>query len=220
EGLPRLSAPARAQAQAWCCHRGRQHRRGPPGSAALPRSRAQRWRPLQEPRLRLRPRRHGSECADMKLAAFLSPGGDLTATIDLTRRAEELGYDSVWGTHGAGRHSFLVLAAYRAATTRLGLGNGVVLIYPRHRVLTGRAALGMVEARGRRARAGMVEGHKASVGGMRGLALAGPWTAMGEYVAVLRGACGSGAHFDGAMYHAHWTMALPTRLPAPPIYLA
>ena len=156
----------------------------------------------------------------MKLAAFLSPGGDLAATIDLTRSAEELGYDSVWVTHGAGRDSFVVLAAYGAATTRLGLGNGVVPIYPRHPVTMAQAALSLNEVTGGRFRLGIGVSHKASMEGMLGLTLARPLTAMREYVAVLRGAFGSGADFDGTMYHAHWTMALPTRLPAPPIYLA
>ena len=68
----------------------------------------------------------------MALAAYLNPGGDLAATIDCVKLSETLGYDSVWVTHGLGRDSFLVLAAYAAATSRIGLGNGVVPIYPRH----------------------------------------------------------------------------------------
>ena len=62
----------------------------------------------------------------MALAAFLNPGGDLAAAVDCVKLAETLGYDSAWVTHGLGRDSFLVLAAYAAATSRIGLGNGVV----------------------------------------------------------------------------------------------
>jgi F420-dependent oxidoreductase-like protein len=156
----------------------------------------------------------------MKLGAFLSPGADLGVTIDLARRAEDLGYDSVWVTHGAGRDSFVVLAAYGAATKRVGLGNGVVPIYPRHPVTMAQAALSLNEVTGGRFRLGIGVSHKASMEGMLGLTLTRPLTAMREYVAVLRGAFASGANFDGTMYRAHWTMALPTRLPAPPIYLA
>ena len=43
---------------------------------------------------------------------------------------------------------------------------------------------------------------------------------MREYVAVLRGALAGSAAFEGKHYRAHWTLALPTRPPAPPIYLA
>jgi len=158
--------------------------------------------------------------AALKRAAFLNPGRDLAAGVDLARRAEALGYDSAWVTHGSGRDSFLVLAAYGAATTRLGLGNGVVPIYPRHPVTMAQAALTLNEVTGGRFRLGIGVSHKPSMEGMLGLTLAKPMTAMREYVAVLRGAFGNGADFDGAMYHAHWTMALPTRLPAPPVYLA
>jgi F420-dependent oxidoreductase-like protein len=156
----------------------------------------------------------------MKLATFLSPGGDLSAAIDLVRRAEELGYDSVWVTHGAGRDSFVVLGAYGAAARRIGLGNGVVPIYPRHPVTMAQAALSLNEVTGGRFRLGIGVSHKASMEAMLGLTLAKPLTAMREYVAVLRGAFADGANFDGTMYHAHWTMALPTRLPAPPVYIA
>ena len=86
----------------------------------------------------------------LRRAAYLSPGQDLTAAVELARRAEALGYDSVWVTHGLGRDSFLVLAAYAAATTRVGLGNGVVPIYPRHPVAMAQAALTLAEmTRGR-----------------------------------------------------------------------
>src|SRR5258708_39340889 len=86
----------------------------------------------------------------MKTAAFLSPGSDLGAAVDLARRADTLGYDSVWVTHGAGRDSFLVLAAYGAVTTRAHLGGGVLPIYPRHPVATAQAALTLGEQTGGR----------------------------------------------------------------------
>ena len=41
----------------------------------------------------------------MKIATFLNPGQDLAVAIDLARRADALGYDSVWTTHGAGRYA-------------------------------------------------------------------------------------------------------------------
>ena len=62
----------------------------------------------------------------MRRAAYLTPGRDFATAVELARRAEALGYESVWVTHGLGRDSFLVLAAYGAATTRVGLGVGVV----------------------------------------------------------------------------------------------
>jgi len=156
----------------------------------------------------------------MKTAAFLSPGGDLGAAVDLARRADTLGYDSVWVTHGAGRDSFLVLAAYGAATTRARLGVGVLPIYPRHPVATAQAALTLSEQTGGRYVLGLGVSHRASMEQQLGLKLDDPLGLMREYVAVLRGAFGDGARFEGRHYRVQWSMAVPKRLPAPPIYLA
>ena len=156
----------------------------------------------------------------MRTAAFLSPGGDFSAGVDLARRADALGYDSVWVTHGLGRDSFLVLAAYGAATTRTRLGVGVLPIYPRHPITTAQAALTLAEQTGGRYILGLGVSHKASMEQQLGLKLSEPLGVMREYVAVLRGAFGDGARFEGTHYRVQWSMALPGKLPAPPIYLA
>jgi alkanesulfonate monooxygenase SsuD/methylene tetrahydromethanopterin reductase-like flavin-dependent oxidoreductase (luciferase family) len=156
----------------------------------------------------------------VKLGAYLSPGRDLASGVDLARRAEALGYDSAWVTHGVGRDSFLVLAAYGAATRRLGLGNGVVPIYPRHPVAMAQAALTLNEVTGGRFRLGIGVSHKASMEAMHGLDLKAPLGVMREYVAVLRGALGAGADFEGKHFRVKWSMGVPERPPAPPLYLA
>ena len=156
----------------------------------------------------------------MALAAYLNPGGDLAATIDCVKLSETLGYDSVWVTHGLGRDSFLVLAAYAAATSRIGLGNGVVPIYPRHPAAMAQATLTLSELSAGRFRLGIGVSHQAMMSGMLGLPLVEPLTVMREYVAVLRGALSGAAAFEGKYYRAHWSLALPTRPVAPPIYLA
>src|SRR5207244_10484053 len=112
--------------------------------------------------------------ATLRRAAFLNPGRDLAVGVDLARRAEALGYDSVWVTHGSGRDSFLVLAAYGAATTRLGLGNGVVPIYPRHPVAMAQAALTLSEMSGGRFRLGIGVSHKVSMESSLGITLREP----------------------------------------------
>jgi len=158
--------------------------------------------------------------ATLRRAAFLNPGRDLAAGVDLARRAEALGYDSAWVTHGSGRDSFLVLAAYGAATTRLGLGNGVVPIYPRHPVAMAQAALTLSEISGGRFRLGIGVSHKVSMETSLGLTLREPLAVTREYVAVLRGALGGTADFEGRHYKVNWTLAVPERPAAPPIYLA
>ena len=156
----------------------------------------------------------------MAIAAYLNPGADLSVTIDLARRAETLGYDSAWITHGLGRDSFLVLAAYGAATRRLGLGNGVVPIYPRHPIAMAQAALTLSEMTGGRFRLGIGVSHRASMESMLGLSLTDPLGVMREYVTILRGAFGTGVSFQGKYYRVTWSLGLPKPPPAPPIYLA
>jgi F420-dependent oxidoreductase-like protein len=156
----------------------------------------------------------------MALAAYLNPGADLGTSVELARTAERLGYDSLWVTHGLGRDSFLVLAAYGAATSRIGLGNGVVPIYPRHPVAMAQAALTLNEITAHRFRLGIGVSHAVSMEDMLGLRVVEPLAAMREYVAVLRGALGEGSDFSGRHYRARWAMAVPKRPPAPPIYLA
>lgn len=156
----------------------------------------------------------------MTLAAYITPGADLGAATELARSAERLGYDSVWVTHGLGRDSFLVLSAYGAATSRIGLGNGVVPIYPRHPVAMAQAALTLNEMTANRFRLGIGVSHAASMQDMLGLRIVEPLAAMREYVAVLRGALGEGSDFTGRHYRARWAMAVPARPAAPPIYLA
>ena len=158
--------------------------------------------------------------ASLRRAAFLNPGRDLAAGVELARRAETLGYDSVWVTHGSGRDSFLVLAAYGAATTRLGLGNGVVPIYPRHPVAMAQAALTLSELSVGRFRLGIGVSHRVSMETSLGLTLREPLGVTREYVAVLRGALGGTAAFEGRHYKVHWSLAVPERPPVPPIYLA
>jgi alkanesulfonate monooxygenase SsuD/methylene tetrahydromethanopterin reductase-like flavin-dependent oxidoreductase (luciferase family) len=137
--------------------------------------------------------------APLKRAAFLNPGRDLAAGIDLARHAEALGYDSAWVTHGSGRDSFLVLGAYGAATTRLGLGNGVVPIY-RVTVAMAQAALTLSEISGGRFTLGIGVSHTGEHGGLLGLTLREPLAVTREYVAVLRGALGGTAAFEGRHY--------------------
>ena len=82
------------------------------------------------------------------------------------------------------------------------------------------AALTLNELTGGRFRLGIGVSHQAMMSGMLGLGVVEPLTVMREYVAVLRGALSGAAAFEGKYYRAHWSLALPTRPPAPPIYLA
>jgi F420-dependent oxidoreductase-like protein len=153
-----------------------------------------------------------------RLGAFLSPRERLATATDLAHRAEALGYDSVWLTHGLGRDGFLVLAAYAHATHRIGLGTGVVPIYPRHPVAMAQEASTLMELSGGRFRLGIGLSHRPSMVDALGLDMGEPLAVMREYVAVLRGALEGQASFAGRYYRVRWTGAF--RAPAPPVLLA
>jgi alkanesulfonate monooxygenase SsuD/methylene tetrahydromethanopterin reductase-like flavin-dependent oxidoreductase (luciferase family) len=155
-----------------------------------------------------------------RTGAYLIPGADLHLVVDLAQRAEAWGYESLWVTHGYGRDSFLVLSAYAQATRFIGLGNGVVPIYPRHPVAMAQEALTLAELSAGRFRLGVGVSHRPTMEGSLGLDMGKPLEVMREYVAILRAALTGRVEHTGARYRVNWTSGLP-RLPGqPPILLA
>ena len=155
-----------------------------------------------------------------RTAIFLSPGADLPAAVDLARRADGAGYESVWVTHGIGRDGLQVLAAYAHAAPRVALGTGVLPIYPRHPVLLAQEALTLQEVSGGRLRLGIGVSHRSVMEGALGLDMGRPLEVVREYVAVLRQALTGRVEHAGPRYRVAWQSGVP-RLPAPPpIYLA
>src|SRR4029453_17045478 len=153
-------------------------------------------------------------------AIFLSPGADLAAAVDLARRADAAGYESVWVTHGVGRDGLQVLSAYAHPAPRVRLGPGVLPIYPRHPVLLAQEALTLQEVSGGRLRLGIGVSHRPVMEGALGLEMGKPLEAAREYVAVLRQAVTGRVQPTGPRYQVTWQSGVP-RLPSPPpIYLA
>ncbi len=155
-----------------------------------------------------------------RIAVFLNPGADLGQAVSLARRADGLGYESVWVTHGVGRDALLVLSAYGHVAPRVGLGTGVIPIYPRHPVLMAQEALTLSEVSGGRLRLGIGVSHRPMIEGALGLQMGRPLDDMREYVAVLRGALTGKVEHRGERYRVSWQLALPRVPAAPPILLA
>lgn len=149
-----------------------------------------------------------------RVGAYLLPRESLASAVALARTADDLGYDSAWVTHGLGRDSFVVLAAYAHATRRIGVGTGVVPIYPRHPVAMAQEAATLAEASGGRFRLGIGVSHRPSMAEALGLDMGRPLDVMREYVAVLRGALAGRCRFEGRYYRVAWDAAF--RPPAPP----
>ena len=155
-----------------------------------------------------------------RIALFLNPGADLGEALALARRADALGYESLWVTHGVGRDALLVLSAYSQVAPRAGLGTGVVPIYPRHPVLLAQEALTLSDVSGGRLRLGLGVSHRPMVERALGLDMGQPLAVMREYVTVLRGAFEGKVEHRGARYRVAWQSGLPRLPAAPPILLA
>jgi len=150
-----------------------------------------------------------------RTALFLNPGADLAPALALARRADSLGYESLWVTHGIGRDALLTLSAYAHVAPHAGLGTGVIPIYPRHPVLMAQQALTLADVSGGRLRLGIGVSHKSMMTDAMGMDMGRPLEVTREYVAVLRGALTGRVQHEGARYRVNWQSGL-TRLPAPP----
>jgi alkanesulfonate monooxygenase SsuD/methylene tetrahydromethanopterin reductase-like flavin-dependent oxidoreductase (luciferase family) len=155
-----------------------------------------------------------------RIACFINPGARLADAVELARRADVLGYDSVWTTHGGGREALLVLSAYGAVAPRVGLGSGVIPIYPRHPVLLAQEALTLADLTGGRLRLGIGVSHVPAMRDALGIDMGEPLAVMREYVAVLRGALTGRVRHEGARYRVSWQATLVSPPAPPPIYLA
>ena len=61
-------------------------------------------------------------------------------TLDLVRRAEDLGYESIWAGESWGFDSFTTLAWLAGQTTRIGIGTHVATMFSRTPAMTAQSA--------------------------------------------------------------------------------
>lgn len=70
--------------------------------------------------------------------------------VDVARRAEALGYDTVWAAEAGTNDAFGLLTACAAATSRIGLATGVLPIFTRTPALMAQSAATLQDASGGR----------------------------------------------------------------------
>jgi F420-dependent oxidoreductase-like protein len=120
------------------------------------------------------------------LGSFISVGKSLDQALERVKKADELGYDSVYVTHIAGRDSLTLLMAYAAATQNIKLGTGVLPIYSRTPVATAQQAATIDEFSGGRMVLGLGVSHAVTVENWYGTKIERPVAAMREYVEAVR----------------------------------
>src|SRR6266496_1028433 len=120
------------------------------------------------------------------IGAFISAGKSLDRTLDRVRHADELGYDSVYTTHIAGRDSLTTLAIYASVSERVRLGTGVVPIFSRTPAAMAQTAATIDEFSGGRMVLGLGVSHKITVENWYGAEISKPVTQMREYASIVR----------------------------------
>jgi F420-dependent oxidoreductase-like protein len=148
-----------------------------------------------------------------RLAVFNPAVKTLDESIGRAQTAERLGYESIWTSQlPDARDTSLVLAAYAAATKRVGLGTGVLPIYTRHPTAMAQMAATLDEMSGGRFILGIGISHKVTVESMWGMHLDSPVEAMREYVEIVRTSLREGScSIEGKYFTARWAYSAPRR---------
>lgn len=122
------------------------------------------------------------------------------------RRADELGYGTLWVPETVGREPFTLLGLLAAETSEIRIGTSIVGIWGHDAQTTRMAAMTLHEATGGRFVLGLGVSHPHLAQKLRGHTYERPLTRMREYVAAYRSAIYRGPMVEGA--------------PEPPILLA
>jgi 5,10-methylenetetrahydromethanopterin reductase len=124
--------------------------------------------------------------------------------VDLARRAEDEGVDSVWMAEGYyARDAFMPLVAIAAVTSRVELVTGVVNPYTRHPALLAMSFATLDELSQGRAVIGLGSGERHQIEGQMGYAPFKPVTAVKEAVEVIQGMLtGKALQYRGSVFRA------------------
>jgi F420-dependent oxidoreductase-like protein len=154
------------------------------------------------------------------IGAFISAGRSLDSALDRARLADELGFDSVFTTHIAGRDSLSLLMAYASVTERVRLGTGVVPIFSRTPASMAQTAATIDEFAGGRMVLGIGVSHKVTVENWYGARIEKPVTQMREYATSLRAIFRGEAPPEGEFFSTHFQFMGYAARPDVPIYIA
>jgi alkanesulfonate monooxygenase SsuD/methylene tetrahydromethanopterin reductase-like flavin-dependent oxidoreductase (luciferase family) len=154
------------------------------------------------------------------IGTFISAGRSLDDAIGRARRADELGFDSIYTTHIAGRDSLTVLTAYAAATERVRLGTGVLPIFSRTPASTAQAAATIDEYSGGRMVVGLGVSHKVTVENWYGAEITKPVTQMREYASIVKAIMRGEPAPEGEFFNTKFAFMGYSARPEIPVYIA
>jgi F420-dependent oxidoreductase-like protein len=154
------------------------------------------------------------------IGAFISAGRSLERALERVRTADELGYDSVYTTHVAGRDSLTLLMAYASVSERVQLGTGVVPIFSRTPVAMAQSAATIDEFSAGRMVLALGVSHQATVENWYGATISKPVTQMREYAAIVRAILRSEPPPEGEFFTTRFQFMGYEPRPGLPIYIA
>ena len=132
--------------------------------------------------------------------------------IAYARRAEQLGYGTLWVPETVGREPIALLALLAGGTDAINLGTSIVNIWGRDAQSARMAAHTIAEASGGRFVLGLGVSHPHLAEKLRGHRFARPLSRMREYIAAYRNAVYRGPTVDGAIEPPLMIAALRERM--------
>jgi 5,10-methylenetetrahydromethanopterin reductase len=121
----------------------------------------------------------------LRIGSLINVDTSLPNTVAELQKFADLGLDHAWAVQIFGPDALTLLAAAGAQVPGIGLGTGVVPVYPRHPMMLAQQALTVQMATGNRLLLGIGLSHQVVVEGMWGLSFEKPARYMKEYLAAL-----------------------------------
>jgi 5,10-methylenetetrahydromethanopterin reductase len=158
----------------------------------------------------------------LRIGSLIDVDASLPDTVSQLQRLAEAGFAHAWAVQIFGPDALTLLAAAGAQVPGIGLGTGVVPIYPRHPMMLAQQALTVQLATGNRLLLGIGLSHQVVVEGMWGLSFDKPARYMKEYLAALMPLLhGETVSSAGERVTAHAFAPLEVRnVTAPPVLVA
>jgi len=140
--------------------------------------------------------------------------------LDLVRRAEALGYESVWTGEGQGLAAFGKLERWATVTDTVGLGASIVNVFSRSPAALAQEVATLDVHSGGRASLGLGVAHPGVVEGFHGMAFERPLARLAEYVTLIRRYLrGEAAPYEGTFFSpertSFWAAFEPERASIP-----
>jgi len=157
----------------------------------------------------------------LQIGATPGPERSLAALIEHAKRAETLGFASMWVAHIFGLDALITLGIVARETLRIELGSAVVPVFTRHPMAMAQEALSVQSASGGRFTLGVGLSHQVVIEGMFGYSFERPARYMREYLQVLAPLLrGEPVQFQGERLRAQGGLQVPGGGPVPLIVAA